>query len=89
MIYWSCLAQMHTRLKGMVVRLPYCIQAAYPLWADVWHFKIDGLRVFAEAFAGNLVSYLRERGMAVEGSGLRSRACACGARAVAWGGGLL
>jgi hypothetical protein len=76
---------MHTRLIDMVVRLPYCIQVPYPLWADDWHFNADGLRVFAESFAGSLVNHLREGGMAVEGFELRSRASACGARAVALG----
>ena len=46
-------------------------QVPTALWADQWHFTIDGLKVFADAFAGSLVGHLREQGMAVEGFGLR------------------
>ena len=72
---------MHTRLRDMVVRLPHCIQVPELLCADEWHFRPEEFDVFAESFAGNLVSHLRERGITVEGFGLRSRACACGTRA--------
>ena len=72
---------MHTRLIAVVVRLLHCIQVPESLWADGWHFTCEGFDVFAEAFAAKLISHLRDRGMTVEGLGLRSRACACGARA--------
>ena len=72
---------MHTHLTAVVVRLPHCIQVPEQLWADGWHYTCAGFDIFADAFALSLISHLRERGMAVEGFGLRSRACACGSRA--------
>jgi hypothetical protein len=47
------------------------------LWADDWHFTVDGPKVFAAAFANDLVHHLRGSGMQVEGSGPRYRARAC------------
>jgi hypothetical protein len=65
----------------MVVRLPQCIQVPESLWADGWHYTCEGFDVFADEFAAKLIAHLRDRGMTVEGTGLRSRACASGARA--------
>jgi hypothetical protein len=77
----SCRPQMHTRLNYTVMTLPHCIQVPELLWADEWHFRPEGFDVFSESFAKNLVSHLRERGIEVEGSGLRSRVCVRGTRA--------
>ena len=68
-IGWSCRAQN--------VHAP----EIYGYQIAAWHFRPDGFDVFAESFAENLVGHLRERGIEVEGSGRRSRACACGTRA--------
>ena len=97
---WLCSSEQHDVLvmyganayapdrHGYEITVLYS-QVPTALWADQYHFTREGLQVFADAFAGSLVGHLREQGMAVEGFGLRYRACACGARAVAWGGGLL
>lgn len=77
MKYYSCLAQMRICRIDIVVCLPYCIQVPTSLWADDWHFTVDGLKVFAAAFANDLVHHLRGSGMQVEGSGPRYRARAC------------
>ena len=53
--------------------LPHYIQVPEQHWADSWHYKETGFDMFADAFALGLVNHLRERGMVVEGSGLRSR----------------
>ena len=57
----------------MVMTLPHCIQVPEELCADEWHFKPAGFDQFAAAFAERLVSHLRERGVAVEGRGMRHR----------------
>jgi len=53
--------------------LLHCIQVPEELCADEWHFQPAGFDEFAKLFAERLVCHLRERGVAVEGRGLRRR----------------
>ena len=39
------------------------------MWADDWHFKREGMELFADEFAKSLVAHLRNRGGPVEGLG--------------------
>jgi len=60
---------------GYVIAALYT-QVPESLWADGWHYTCEGFDVFADEFAAKLVAHLRDRGMTVEGTELRLRACA-------------
>jgi hypothetical protein len=58
---------MHTRVANLDKRLSGHIQVPDALWADSWHFRPDGLQVFATTFAKVVVEHLRAAGRVVEG----------------------